>query len=100
MLEYDHPVGEAVQLQITLRRGLVVEKQHGARASDEELLERQDLSAEPQRLPRQEAHLGQRIEDDSSWIQLLHYLEHRVHRLLKLNFCWMKNCVALFDLLT
>ena len=67
LLERDDAVREAPQLKIAVFRRAVVEQQHGAVAPGEELLQAENLPAVAQRLARQQAHLGQRIEDHAAW---------------------------------
>ena len=62
LLERDHAVGDALQLQVRALGGAVVEQEHRAVAADEELLEREDLAPVAQRALRQQAHLGERVE--------------------------------------
>ena len=65
LLERDDAVRQALQLEVARLRRPIVEQQHGAVASDEELLQAEDLPPIPQRLARQQPHLGQRVEDDT-----------------------------------
>ena len=64
LLQADHAVADAVQLQVARLRSLVVEQEHGAEPVREELLEREYLAAIAQRVLRQEAHLREAVEDD------------------------------------
>src|SRR6476661_129401 len=57
VLELDDTVREAVQLEIAFGRRLVVEQEHGTVARREELLEREDLPPEAERIAREQAHL-------------------------------------------
>ena len=55
---------DALQLQVVVRGRVVVEQQHGAVAAGEVFLEREDLPPVAQRIARQQAHLGERVEHD------------------------------------
>jgi hypothetical protein len=58
MLERDHSMGEALKLQVSFRRRLVVEQEDSALPGGEVLLQRENLTAEAQRITRQQSHLG------------------------------------------
>ena len=68
LLQRDHAVGDAVELEVGSFRGAVVEQEDGALAADEELLERENLAAIAERVLREQPELGERIEDDAGRI--------------------------------
>src|SRR5688500_19173787 len=88
-------MGEAVELKIALRRGLIVEQQHGAATRAEEVLEREDLPAEAQRVAREQSHLREGVEHDESRAALLDRAEHAVDDLLELDLSGMEERVGL-----
>src|SRR6187549_3096404 len=85
MLEQHHAVGKTVELKVALRRGLVVEQQHRAVTSHEELLDRKNLPAKPERFARQQSHFGKGVENNSLRIEFLHDFENSIDGLLKLD---------------
>lgn len=97
VLQGDHAVRQAVELQVALRRRLVVDQKDRALPVGEELLEREDLSAKAQRVAREEPHLGEGVEHDALRVVRLDRLEHRAHRLLELHLGRMEERVALLD---
>src|SRR6185503_5742117 len=54
VLQVDDPVGQALELEVGLRTGPVVEEQDRASPAGEELLQRQDLAAVAQGIAGQE----------------------------------------------
>jgi len=64
VLERDHAMREALQLEIPFRPGTVVEDEHRAITPNEELFEGQNLPAKTQRIAREHPHLGQGVEHD------------------------------------
>src|SRR6185503_16894894 len=99
MLEHDYTVSETVQLEVVARRCLVIQQKNSAFTRREELLQGKNLAAKPERLPCEQAHFRERIEDDSNRICALDFSQHRVHRLLQLDFRGMKKRIAGFDFL-
>ena len=95
VLELDHAVREAVELQVAFGRGLVVEQQHRAVPRREELLEGEDLPPEAQRVAGEQPHLGERVEHDEPRPAALDRGEHAVDRLLELHLGGMEQRVAL-----
>lgn len=65
LLQQDDPVGKAVQGDVPALRGEVVQEQHGAALGREEVLQRHDLTAIPNRALREDPHLGKTVEDDA-----------------------------------
>ena len=57
VLEDDHPMSEAVQLEITFTGALIVQEEDRALSAGEELLQCQDLSPESQRIASEQSHL-------------------------------------------
>ena len=58
LLEQDDAVRDALQLEIVVGGGVIVEHQHGAVAAGEVFLEGEDLPPVSQRIAREQAHLG------------------------------------------
>lgn len=85
LLQADHTVGDALELEVLVEGRFVVEKQYGAVTPNEELLESEDLSAIAQRRLCEQAHLRQRVEDDPTRVLALHLLEHRPGHLAHLD---------------
>ena len=85
LLEVEHAVGEALQLDVARLRGAVVQQEHRAVAAGEELLEGQDLAAVAQRITRQQPHLRQRIEHHAQRVHALDHLQHALGRLAQLD---------------
>jgi hypothetical protein len=86
LVQRDHAVRDALQLQVGPFGGAVVQQQHRAAAADEELLERQDLAAVAQRALRQQPQLGQRVEHQPSRAGLLDRGQHPADGLGQLDF--------------
>src|SRR4051794_21262269 len=63
LLQRDDTVCDAVQLQIVITRRKVVEQHHRAAPPREKVLKSKNLPPIAQRVLRQQAHLGQRVED-------------------------------------
>jgi hypothetical protein len=82
MFEHHHTVRQTVQLKVALGRCLVVEQDHRAFASLEELLERENLTAEAEWLARKQSHLRQRVERHPRGVVFLYRLQDFVHGLL------------------
>lgn len=85
MLEGNHAVRQALELEVAFRRRLVVEQQHGALARREVLLQRQDLPPEPERVAGEQPHFGERVEHDERRASPLDRGKDRVHRLLQFD---------------
>ena len=64
LLQHDHTVGDALQLQILRQAAHVVEQQRGASKAPEAVLQREDLPPVPQRGLSQQAQLRQAVEDE------------------------------------
>jgi len=86
LLEENHAVRQALQLQVAVFGGVVVQQQHGAGAPGKVLLQRQDLPPVPQGVPREQPHFGQRVEDHARRPHALDDCEHRFHRLAQFDF--------------
>ena len=95
VLEADHAVREAAQLQVAVVRRAIVEQQHRAMSPDEELFQAQNLAPVSQRLPRQEPHLGKRVEHDAPRRHPVHLGEHRFGRFGELHFRRMEKRVLI-----
>jgi hypothetical protein len=65
LLEADHRVAEAVQVEVVLLGGEVVEEERGGVVDEEVAAQRQHLAAVAQGALGQEADLGQAVEDDA-----------------------------------
>jgi hypothetical protein len=85
VLERDDTVRDTLQLEVILQCRPIVEQQCGAIAAGEELLERENLAAEPKRIAREHPHLGQRVEHNASRLVFLHCAEDVLHSLLQLH---------------
>ena len=68
-------MADRVQLEVAAFRGLVVEQDHRAVASDEEVLERQHLAPVAQWALCQQAHLREAVEDHSARVGLADTVE-------------------------
>ncbi len=74
----DEAVHDAVHLHVGAHRAAVVEQQHGAAALGEALLEGEDLAPVAQRVLREQAHLGERVEHHALRPQTVHLLEQQL----------------------
>src|SRR5215210_8684730 len=63
LLKMDDGVTEAVQVEVVLVRGQVIEQEYGRVVEQEEVLERKDLAAVAQRPLREQPDLGEAVED-------------------------------------
>src|SRR5215510_3654786 len=54
LLEADHPVRDALHLQAALAGGQIIQQEHGAAATGEEVLEREHLPPVARRVPGEE----------------------------------------------
>ena len=91
VLERDHAVRQAVQLQVVVGGGAVVEQQHRALLADEELLERQHLAPVAQRMLREQAHLRQRVEHDARRLAALDLAQDRARGVGQLDLRRMEQ---------
>ena len=98
LLEQQHAVGDALDLQVLLGGGAVVEQQHRAAATREDLLERQDLPAKTQRAPRQQAQLRQGVDDHPLGLEPVGLREHGAHGLAQLDLRRVEDRVLLIRL--
>ena len=96
LLQANHAVGQALQLQIVLARGAVVEQHHGGAAAHEQLLQRENLPPVAQRVARQQPHLRQRIEDDAGRLDSIDDRHDRLGRLAEFHFRRMEHRVLVF----
>jgi hypothetical protein len=85
VIQRQHAVRDAVQLQVRAFGGAVIKQQNGAVAAEEEVLHGQDLAPVAQRVLRHQAQLGQRIEHHALRAGALHDLEHLARRLGQLH---------------
>src|SRR3954471_21026210 len=85
ILEGDHAVGEALELEVARGVARVIEQQHRAILAVEVVLQRQDLPPVAQRVAGQQPHLGERVEDDSPRLHPLDRVQHRLRGLRKLH---------------
>jgi hypothetical protein len=85
---------DAVELQVSLGGGLVVEEENSAPAVGEEMLEGENLPPESQRVPREQSHLGEGVEHHELRPRAVDRGEDAVHRLLELDFGGMEDRVA------
>jgi hypothetical protein len=74
LLQPKDAVGDALDLQVVIG-GQVVENEHRAIATAEELLEREDLAAEAQRVAREEPQFRERVENHARGLEPLDVLE-------------------------
>jgi hypothetical protein len=85
LLQRQHAVGEALELEVAGGGARVVEQQHRAALAGEVVLEGQDLPPVAQRVAGQQAHLGERVEHHPHGAHPLHGVEHRAGGLGKLH---------------
>jgi hypothetical protein len=95
LLEPHDPVRDAVKLEVGAVRGAVIEQQYRAPPPGEELLQGQDLTPIAQRLAREQANLGQGVEDHAHGFGELHLLEHRARGFAELDLGGMEDGVLL-----
>ena len=86
VLEKDEDMRDAAQLQVFVPGGMIVEYQHGGLPSTEEVLESQHLPAIAQRIAREQAELGERVEDDAGGLNAFGLLEDRLCEFTELDF--------------
>ena len=73
LLQQKNAVGDALQLPVVFRRGSIVEEEHGALPSGEELLQHHDLAPVAQRMLGQQPQLGERVKNHPAGVRLLHF---------------------------
>jgi hypothetical protein len=93
LLQQQHAMRQAPQLEIAILTGTVVQQKNGRAAVGEEVLEPEDLSAVPQRVPRQKPKLRQRVEHHAHRIHPLDGFEDRLGGAGQLDFRGMKHRV-------
>src|SRR3954464_12345194 len=81
LFETDDGVAEAVQVEVVLMRREVIEQQYGRVVEQEKVLEREDLAAVAQRPLREQADLGEAVEDHPGGAHSLNLGQHHVHGL-------------------
>jgi hypothetical protein len=86
---------DAVQLQVLFHHGHVVEEQHRDPGRREVLLERQQLAAVAQGALRQEADLGEAVEDDAGWVEPPDLLEDGAGGLAELEVGGVEQALLL-----
>jgi hypothetical protein len=96
LLHPQHAVADAVKIEVVRFRGEVVEQQDGRILQQEEVLEGKDLPPVAQRALRQEADLGQAVEDDPRRLEPLDFGEHELHRLSEFEIRRMDEALLLF----
>ena len=72
LFEHDYAVGDALQMIVLDAAGAIVEQQHGAVLSAEELLQREHLPAIAQGTLRDQPQLGQRVDHEALGTVLVH----------------------------
>ena len=77
---------DAVKLQIMAVRRHVVEHQHCRLTPREKVLQRKNLPPIAQRVLRQQAHLGKRVEHNARRIDALDLIAQQPHCLAELDF--------------
>jgi hypothetical protein len=83
-------------LQVAVRSGQIVEEQHRASASGEELLEGEDLPPVTQRIAGEQPQLRQRVEHEPPRFGPTHLRQDRCRRVRELYLGGMEHCVLLF----
>ena len=80
-----------MELKIVLVRGEIIEHDHGAVATGEEMLQGQDLPPVAKRALREEAQFRQAVEDNARRVELLNALENEFGRFAQLHLGWMED---------
>ncbi len=80
-----------MQLQIVRLRREVVEQDHGALPTGEEMLQGEDLTAIAQGALRQQPQLGKAVEYDATWVEFRDLVEHELGRFAQLHFGGMQD---------
>ena len=71
LLKRNDAVGNALQLKVRAFGGAIIEQKHGALATDEELLQGENLTTIAKRVLGQQPQLGERVENDAARIRFL-----------------------------
>lgn len=95
LFERDHSVCDAVQLEIAILGGLVVEHQHGAAPSGEILLQGKDLPAVAKRALGEEAQLGQAVQHHPARLQFVHLAHDAADGFPKLDLAGVQQGLLL-----
>ena len=98
LLEENHPVRDAGELQVVIGAAHVVQQHHRAAPADEEVLDGEHLPPEPQRVLREQPHLGERIEHEAARLEPFDGIVDRPHRLPDFDIGRMKDGVLQFRL--
>ena len=96
LFQADHAVGQALELGIAFAAAVVVDQEHRARPSGEELLQPEDLPAIPERVAREQPEFRQRIERHSHWLHALDHPEHLRRHFAELDLCRVVQRVTVF----
>ena len=95
LLQAEDTVGDALQLQIIAVCGAVVQEKHCCVATDEELLEGQQLTTVAHDVVGEEAKLGERIDDQAIGPFAIDDVGQLLDGTGELNFTWMEDGVLL-----
>ena len=92
-LQRDHAMADAVEMRILSLAGArhVVDEHDGGVASDEELLEPENLAAVVQGILRQEPHLGETVEHDTPRLDPFDFLSNQFDGFAELYFPGVDN---------
>ena len=86
LIQADHAVRNAVQLQVVLVGASIVQHQHRAAPGREETLECQHLAPVAQRVLRQDPQLRQTVENDTLRLEPVHRRHHAPRGLTQFDF--------------
>jgi hypothetical protein len=85
LLQEDDAVGDRMELEVVGVRGQIVQHHGGAAAAREEVLQGKNLPAVAERALRQEAQLGEAVEDHARRVERRDALEDQPRRLAELD---------------
>ena len=98
LLKMDDGVTETVQVQVVLVRSQVIEQQNGRVVEQEEVLERKHLATVAQRPLREQADLGEAVEDHPGGAYPLHLGQHHVHGLAEFEIGGVDEALLLLGI--
>src|SRR4051794_8594198 len=89
-------MGDGLELNVLLARAAIVQQEDRAIPIGEEMFESQNLPAVAERVAREQANLGERIQNHTARLQTIDFLENVLSGVLKFYIGRMESRVLIF----